>query len=104
MRDPIVLDPGVRADLLAHISRLRSLWEHERLYARQRMRMIADAGDAPSEEVVERFLNADGKHATGNDHSGMPHFCTTNGLPLADWRDYQELNVNVGAPGVGTTR
>jgi len=104
MRDPIVLDPGVRADLLAHISRLRSLWEHERLYARQRMRMIADAGDAPSEQVVERFLNADGKHATGNDHSGMPHFCTTKGLPLADWRDYQELSVNVGAPGEGSTR
>jgi hypothetical protein len=63
------------------------------------MRLIVDAGNAPSEEVVERFLNAEGKHPAGNNHSGVPHFCRTNGLPLADWRDYRELNVDLGAPG-----
>ncbi len=74
------------------------MWEHERLYARQRMRLIADAGSAPSEEIVEHFLNADGKQTAGNDFSGVPHFCTTRGLPVAEWRDYRELNVTVGAP------
>jgi hypothetical protein len=104
MRDPIALDPMVRAELLTRINTLRSLWQHERLYARQLLRLIADAGNAPPEAVVERFLNADGKHSAGNDHSGMPHFCTTNGLPLADWRDYRELSANVGAPVEGNAK
>jgi hypothetical protein len=104
MRDPVPLDPVVRAELLTRINALRSVWQHERLSARQRMRLIADAGNAPSEEIVERFLNRDGKYPSGNDHSGMPHFCRTNELPLADWRDYRELSVNVGAPGEGRDR
>lgn len=104
MRDPLPLDPVVRAELLTRINALRSVWQHERLYARQRMRLIADAGNAPSEEVVERFLNRDGKYPSGNDYSGLPHFCRTNGLPLADWRDYRELSVNVGAHDEGRDR
>jgi hypothetical protein len=68
------------------------------------MRLIADAGNAPSEEIVERFLNRDGKYPGGADYSPMPHFCRTNELPLADWRDYRELSVNVGAPGEGRDR
>lgn len=98
MRDPIALDPVVRAELLTRINALRSVWQYERLSARQRMRLIADAGNAPSEEVVELFLNADGKYPAGNEHSGMPSFCATKGLPMADWRDYRELSANVGAP------
>lgn len=104
MRDPIPLDPGVRADLLTNINRLRSLSGTERLYARQRMRMIADAGSAPSEEVVDRFLNAEGKNPPGSDFSGIPYFCKTQGLPLADWRDYREVAFTVGAPGEGNAK
>lgn len=101
MRDPVQLDPMVRAELLTRINALRSVWQHERLYARQRMRLIADAGNAPSEEVVERFLNKDGKYPSGNDYSGMPHFCQANELPLGDWKDYRELSVNVDARAAG---
>lgn len=104
MRDPIALDPTVRMEPLTRINALRSVWQHERLYARQRMRLIADAGNAPSDEVVERFLNAEGKYPPGNNHSGVPHFCRTNGLPLADWRDYRDLSVDLGAPGEGKVR
>ena len=101
MRDPLPLDPMVRAELLTRINALRSVWQYERMYARQHMRLIADAGNAPSEEIVERFLNRDGRHPSGNDYSGMPHFCRTNELPLADWRDYRELSVNVDASAAG---
>lgn len=101
MRDPLPLDPMVRADLLTRINALRSVWQHERMYARQHMRLIADAGNAPSEEVVERFLNRDGTFPSGNDFSGVPHFCRTNELPLADWQDYRELSVNVDARAAG---
>lgn len=101
MRDPITLDPVVRADLQAKISSLRFVWQQERLSARQHMRLIADAGNAPTDEVVESFLNVDGKHAVGADYSGISHYCRTNGLPLADWRDFREISVNVASPGKG---
>lgn len=101
MRDPIPLDPVVRADLLTNINRLRSVWGNERLYARQRMRMIADAGNAPPDAMVESFLNAEGKHPSGNDFSGVVPYCKANGLRLADWRDYREITLTVGAPGAG---
>jgi hypothetical protein len=54
--------------------------------------------------VVELFLSAEGKHPVGNDHSGVPHFYKTNGLPLADWRDYRELSASVGTPIVGSAK
>ena len=104
MQEPIVLDPVVRVELLTRIHALRAVWQRERLYARQRLRLIADAGNAPPEAVVELFLNADGKHPVGNDHSGVPHFCKTNGWPLADWRDYRELSASVGTPNLGNTK
>ena len=104
MRDPLPLEPVVRAELLDQINSLRSVWQHERLYARQHMRLIADAGNAPTDEVVERFLNIDGEHPAGNDHSVMPHYCRTNGLPLADWRDYREISARIGAPGDADAR
>jgi len=44
MRDPIELDPVVRADLLTQINQLRSLTAFETLNAQQRMRRIVDAG------------------------------------------------------------
>jgi hypothetical protein len=80
MRDPLALDPVVRAELLDQINSLRSVWQRERLYARHHLRLIADAGNAPTDEVVERFLNIDGEHPAGNDHSVMPHYCRTNRL------------------------
>ena len=101
MRDPIALDPVVRADLLTNINRLRSLWGNERLYARQRMRLIADAGIAPSDAAVELFLNAEGKHPSGSDFSGAVSDCKKKGLPLGDWRDYRDVVFTVGAPGSG---
>lgn len=101
MREPLPLDAAVRAELLTRINALRSVWQYERMYARQLMRLIADAGNAPSDEIVERFLNRDGKHPSGNDYSGMPHFCRTNELPLADWNDFRELSVNVDARAAG---
>jgi hypothetical protein len=104
MRDPIALDPVVRADLLTTISQLRSLTAFDRLYARQRMHMIADAGSAPSDEVVERFLNADGKHTPGGDFSGQLHYCGTHDWPLADWRDYRQVGLTMGAPGAGDAK
>jgi hypothetical protein len=104
MRDPIPLDPGVRAMLLTYINNLRSLTAYEGVNALQRMRVIDDAGLAPSDEVVERFLNASGAHPSGADFSGTVHFCSTQGLPLKDWRDYRKLAAihiiypNAGAP------
>ncbi len=105
LRDPIALDPVVRADLLTHINNLRSLTAYERLNARQRMRVIADAGLAPPDKVVERFLNASGKNPSGADFSGMTQFCTARGLPVADWRDFQKLPaINILYPGAGVAR
>lgn len=104
MRDPIALDPVVRADLLTNINRLRSLWGNERLYARQRMRLIADAGMAPSEAAVELFLNADGKQPSGSNFSGAVPDCKKQQLPLGDWRDYRDVVFTVGAPGEGQTK
>jgi len=105
MRDPIALDPVVRADLLTNINNLRSLTAIEGLNAKQRMRVIADAGIAPPDEMVERFLNASGKNPSGSDFSGMPHFCKTKGLPVGDWRDYQKLPaINIFYPGAGVAK
>jgi hypothetical protein len=102
MRDPIPLDPVVRADLLADINNLRSLFAYEGLNAKQRMRVIADAGIAPPDEMVERFLNASGKKPSGSDFSGMTHYCKTQGLPIGDWRDYRKLPaINILYPGAG---
>jgi len=104
MRDPIALDRAVRADLLTTISQLRSLTAYERLYARQRMRMIADAGSAPSDETVERFLNVEGNHPAGSDFSGVPHYCKSHDLPVADWRDYRQVTATMGAPASGDAK
>lgn len=101
MRDPIALDPAVRADLLTSINELRFLGRYEALAAQQRMHRIADAGDAPSTDVVELFLNASAKHPSGADYSGMAQFCTARGLPIADWRDYRKITVSIGPPGMG---
>ena len=101
MRDPIALDPVVRADLLTQINQLRSLAAFEALNAQQRMRRIADAGSAPAVEDVELFLNASGKNPSGSDYSGMAYFCNTQRLPLADWRDYRKITANTQFPGAG---
>lgn len=99
MRDPIPLDPVVRAELLTNINQLRSLTAFEALNAQQRMRRISDAGDAPTAEHVELFLNASGKNPSGSDYSGMAYFCNSQRLPVADWRDYQKVTVNTQFPG-----
>ncbi|MEO7938554.1 MAG: hypothetical protein ABIR55_08015 [Burkholderiaceae bacterium] len=105
MRDPITLDPVVRADLLTNINNLRSLTAIEGLNAKQRMRVIADAGIAPPDEMVERFLNAAGKNPSGADFSGMTQFCKAKGLPVADWHDYQKLPaINILYPGAGVAK
>lgn len=91
MREPLALDPTVRADLLTSINELRSIITSESLNAQQRMRRIAEAGDAPNAEVVELFLNASGKNPSGGNFSGMPQFCEGQGLPIGNWRDYQKL-------------
>ena len=105
MRDPIPLDPVVRADLLSDINNLRSLTAFEGLNAKQRMRVIAEARIAPPDEMVERFLNASGKNVSGADFSGMPHFCKTQGLPIGDWRDYRKLpTINLLYPGAGVAK
>ncbi len=105
MRDPIALDPLVRADLLSDINNLRSLTAIEGLNAKQRMRIIADAGIAPSDEAVERFLNASGKNQSGADFSGMPHYCKSKGLPVGDWRDYRKgPTMNILYPSVGVAK
>lgn len=105
MRDPIALDPVVRADLLTDINNLRSLTAMEGLNSKQRMRVIADAGIAPPDEMVERFLNVSGKNANGADFSGMPHFCKTHGLPIGDWRDYRKLpTINIFYPLAGENK
>ncbi len=107
MRDPIALDPVVRADLLTQINQLRSLTAFEALNAQQRMRRIADAGNAPAADMVEVFLNASGKNPSGADFSGMANFCKARGLPLADWRDYRKVTASAGpssALGAAITR
>ncbi len=98
MRDPIPVDPGVRAELLTRINDLRSIYTFEALNARQRMRLISDLGAAPPDALVERFLNADGKHSSGADYSGMAYFCKSKRLPVGDWRDFHEISVNLGPP------
>jgi hypothetical protein len=104
IRDPIPLDPGVRAELLTRINDLRSIYTFEMLNARQRMRLIDDAGSAPADAIVERFLNAAGEHASGADYSGMAYYCKSKGLPLGDWRDFHEITANLGAPGQGAAK
>ncbi len=105
MREPIALDPVVRADLLTTINELRSIITSESLNAQQRMRRIADAGDAPNAEVVELFLNASGKNPSGGNFSGMPQFCKAQGLPIGNWRDYQKLQgTNFHYPDVGVSK
>ena len=105
MREPIALDPVVRADLLTTINELRSIITSESLNAQQRMRRIADAGDAPNAEVVELFLNASGKNPSGGNFSGMPQFCKAQGLPIGNWRDYQKLQgANFHYPDVGVSK
>jgi hypothetical protein len=91
MRDPIGLNPGVRVGLLGHINTLRPTTAYEGVNAQQRMRVIDDAGLAPSDAAVERFLNAAGQFPSGADFSGVIPFCTTQGLPVEDWRDYRKL-------------
>ena len=93
MRDPIALDPVVRADLLTQINQLRSLTALEALNAQQRMRLIFDAGSAPTAEEVELFLNASGRNTSGAVFSGTTHFCKTQNLPVGDWRDYRKISV-----------
>jgi len=102
MRDPIALDPAVRAELLTNINELRSLTTIEALNSQQRMRRIADAGNAPTADIVERFLNASGEHPSGNDFSCIVPFCTARGLPVADWRDYKKIAVSASTPGAET--
>lgn len=105
MRDPIPLDPGVRAMLLNTINALRSMTAYEGVNAQQRMRVIDDAGLAPPDEVVERFLNASGAQPSGADFSGTVHFCATQGLPLRDWRDYRKIvPIHITYPAVGVAR
>jgi hypothetical protein len=102
MRDPIALDPAVRANLLTDINQLRSLNAIEALNAQQRMRRIADAGSAPTPKHVELFINASGRNAPGSDYSGTAFFCRSRDLPLADWRDYRKISVNTQIPGTRT--
>jgi hypothetical protein len=101
LRDPIALDPVVRAELLTRIGEVRSITSFEALNAQQRMRLIADNGSAPAEEVVERFLNASGERQAGAEFSGMATYCKAGGYPFADWRDYRKITVNTGlVPGM----
>ena len=105
MREELPLDPAVRADLLTSINELRSIITVESLNAQQRMRRIADAGDAPSADDVELFLNASGKNPSGGNFSGMPQFCEAQGLPIGDWRDYQKLQgANFLYPDAGISK
>lgn len=94
MRDPIPLDPSVRADLLTHIEELRSLTMFETVSAQQRLRLIADSGSAPPADVVESFLNISARNASGSEFSGTVQYCKAHGLPLADWRDYRKVTVS----------
>lgn len=98
MRDPIELDPAVRALLLVDIGHLRSLYAQEAIFAKQHMRLIADSGNAPADHIVESFLNAGGVNPSGSDFSGMPSFCATSELPIGDWRDYRALTIRSGPP------
>lgn len=98
MRDPIALDAVVRANLLTDIAQLRALYAQEAVFAKQHMRLIADAGDAPPDSVVESFLNAAGKNPSGSDFSGIPSFCASRELPVGDWRDYVQVSISLGAP------
>ena len=105
MRDAIPLDPGVRTSLLADINNLRSIAAYDALNARQRMRLIADAGLAPPEAMVERFMNASGEQPVGVDFSGIAHFCTLHDLPFADWREYRKLPAtNILYPNAGVAK
>ena len=94
MRDPIPLDPSVRADLLTRVEELRSLTTFEAVSAQQRMRLIADIGSAPPDDVVESFLNISGKNESSSEFSGTVQYCKAHGLPLADWRDYRKVTVS----------
>ena len=40
----------------------------------------------------------------GADFSGTASWCTSNRYPLGDWRDYDQISVNLGAPGQGSAR
>jgi hypothetical protein len=104
-RDPIALDPVVRADLLTLINELRSMTDFEALNALQRMRAIADAGSAPSAAVVDAFLLGSGAKLSASETSGSAQFCKAQGLPLAEWRDFKQASVSTGFdPGARVVR
>ena len=94
MRYPIPLDPGVRADLLSRVAELRARSEFEAISDQQLMRLFADAGSTPPDDVVEAFLYGSGKNASSANFSGTAQFCKARGLPLADWRDYRKITVS----------
>ena len=102
MRDPIALDAVVRADLLTQINELRALTTFEALNALQRMRLIVDAGSAPSADIVEAFLNGAAMNTSSSDFSGTVQYCKAQGLPLADWHDLnKEISANALHAGAG---
>jgi hypothetical protein len=89
MGHPIELDPGVRADLLAQISELRSHTTFEVLAAQQRMRSTIKAGSAPADPVVEAFLEGPRTNGPATGFSSAVEACRAQGLPVADWRDLE---------------
>ncbi|MEO8161034.1 MAG: hypothetical protein ABI588_06415 [Arenimonas sp.] len=102
MRDPIALDPVVRSDLLAKINELRSMAGFEALNAQQRMRVIADAGSAPTAAIVAAFLDHSGAQTSSADFSGTAQYCKAQGLPLADWHDFASVTAGSSLYPVGT--
>jgi len=105
MRDPIALDPVVRADLLTAVNDLRSTSDFEALNALQRMRAIADAGSAPRADVVDAFLDGSDPTRAASESSGSMKFCKARGLPSAPWRDFERASVSTGfEPGARTAK
>ncbi len=90
---PIALDPGVRREFLVDIESLRRQTLSATLVATQLMRTIDTNGSAHTLEDVAAFVN----------ESGTVQFCKAQGLPLANWRDYREVDFTVAAPGERST-
>lgn len=90
LRHSMALDPTLRAELLTRIEEIRYITGYQALTAQQYMRWIADAGMAPPVAVVDAFLDHRNQQVSVADFSGTAKHCSSNGLPLTDWGDYQK--------------
>ena len=85
---PTALDPSARLEFLVDLESLRRQSTWATINSMQFMRAIDTNGIPPKPQDVEASLN----------DSGTVQFCKEHGMPIADWREFREAEVNSAAP------